>query len=312
MKNLTHHLLLIILTTLSCADASYDTPSTNTFTEKSNTTTIFKLTTNIQCQNPCQFEIEHNLNDISKIEYFAESWKLGSSFNPHNNFAISYHFNTLGRRLITAIAYNHNSQEISRYSNWIQITNHSTNHSTSPNLQNTNSIQIDVPYFYQYDNLYYPNSTCQNTSIAMVLKYYNWSGIPDHITSTYGKNYTQSPAGLADVFNTLSRHHSLNVTLTPNTNGTLSQLKQQLDKGLPIIIHGYFTRSGHVVVITGYDQHGYWVNDPAGVWSQTFMGGYTSNPNGKSTYYKRQPFEDAISSNGHSFLPLWFHTPTPN
>lgn len=299
----------------NCSDITYDDNNyieDDINLEKSSTVTKnFKISSNIHCQNPCQFYVEHNFTNIMTVEYYAESWKLGTSTNSLQNFAISYQFNTLGRRLITAIAYDANNNEIIRHSNWFQIYEETTSQPINENVENNSNSMIgqalDIPYFYQYNNLYYPSATCQNTSIAMVLKNYGWLGIPDNITSVYGKNYTQSPAGLADVFNTISNQKGLSKKILPITNGTIQGLKQELDKGQPVIIHGYFTRAGHVVVVVGYDQNGYWVNDPAGVWVQTFMGGYGYNSAGKATYYKKQPFETAVATDGSSFLPLWYH-----
>jgi len=300
----------------NCSDIAYDdvnyTFDDPNLEKSSIENRYFKLSSNLHCKNPCQIYVEHSLTNLVSVEYFADNWKLGTIYNIDENFAISYQFNTLGRRLIKAIAYDSNGLEIARHSNWFQIYKDDISKEIDyPEESNStlsiNNSFLDVPYFYQYNNLYYPSATCQNTSIAMVLKNYGWSGKPDNITAVYGKNYTQSPAGLADVFNTLSSREGLSKKIIPITNGTLSGLKQELDKGQPVIIHGYFTRAGHVVVVVGYDADGYWVNDPAGVWVQTFMGGYGYNSAGKATYYKKQTFEAAVASDGYSYLPLWYH-----
>ena len=169
----------------------------------------------------------------------------------------------------------------------------------------------DVPYFYQYNNSLYPGASCQNTSVAMVLAWLGWSGVPDTITQAFGKNLAQSPAGLAQVFNHYAQSLGTGASLTPHTNGTLAGLQDLLSAGLPTIVHGYFSASGHVVVATGYDGVHYTVHDPAGVWSQTFKGGYPyggGSTAGKGVKYTKAAFEQAIAtSNGSSFLPLWYH-----
>lgn len=179
------------------------------------------------------------------------------------------------------------------------------NTSNSNNHINKN-IPLDIPYFNQYDNQISPSATCQNTSIAMVLKYYGWSGYPDLITSEWGRHYAQAPVGLSQLITRYGSH--LRIKSIPHTNANVDLLKSILDKGYPVIIHGYFTRSGHVVVVTGYNSNGYYVNDPAGEWNQTFMGSYNGSYNGKNVFYNKRSFEAAIStSDGYSYLPIWLH-----
>ncbi len=40
------------------------------------------------------------------------------------------------------------------------------------------------------------------------------------------------------------------------------------------MIHGYFTDFGHIVVLAGYDEHGFLVHDPYGEW---YSWGYDPN-----------------------------------
>ena len=170
---------------------------------------------------------------------------------------------------------------------------------------------LNVPYFYQYNNSLSPGASCQNTSIAMVLKYYGWSGTPDTITSAWGKNHAQSPAGLAQVFNSYAKNAGIKQRIQHHTNGTIGGLKSLLAQGKPVIIHGYFTGFGHVLVVTGYKNGKYIVNDPAGKWNQSFKGGYPygggSNA-GKGISYGAAAFEQAVATlNGSGFAPMWYH-----
>ena len=169
-----------------------------------------------------------------------------------------------------------------------------------------------VPYFYQYDNSLSPGASCQNTSVAMVLRYAGWSGDPDTITARFGKDLAQSPAGLVQVFNTLASEAGLDARLTAHTDGTVSGFRALLAQGRPVIVNGYFTGFGHVVVTLAYEGGQYVVNDPAGRWSQTFKGGYPYGWNstaGKAIRYSAGPYEDAISlnSSGTGSLPLWYY-----
>ena len=166
-----------------------------------------------------------------------------------------------------------------------------------------------VPYFYQYDNLLHPGSSCQNTSIAMVLSYLGWEGVPDDITSEWGKDYAQSPGNLNYLFNTLSNEHWLGGALWTTTEGSLEEFRSAASQDNIIIVHGYFTGYGHVLVVTGFDGENYRVNDPAGQWNLEFRGGYgQERSDGRDIMYPKEAFESAIStSDGVHFLPLWYH-----
>ncbi|MER3477312.1 MAG: hypothetical protein C4287_13440 [Leptolyngbya sp. ERB_1_2] len=53
---------------------------------------------------------------------------------------------------------------------------------------------------------------------------------------------------------------------------SFEQIKEWLIQGNPAIVHGYFTPSGHIICIIGYNEKGFVVNDPYG----ELM--YSSNP----------------------------------
>ena len=167
-----------------------------------------------------------------------------------------------------------------------------------------------VPYFFQYSNRLYPGSSCQNTSVAMVLAHLGWDGVPDDITSSWGKDYAQSPHNLSSMFNTIASSEGLSGRLVTDTNGSLGEFRSLASRGEVLIVHGYFTGYGHVLVVTGFDGTDYIVNDPAGVWRGTFKGGYgwSGATDGHAIRYNKNSFELAIgTSDGYSLLPLWYH-----
>ena len=88
-----------------------------------------------------------------------------------------------------------------------------------------------VPYFYQYDNALHPGSSCQNTSVAMVLAHIGWRGQPDDITRAWGKDYAQSPVNLGRLFNQIAREHNLDGRLETRTNGSLEAFRQAAAAG---------------------------------------------------------------------------------
>jgi hypothetical protein len=167
-----------------------------------------------------------------------------------------------------------------------------------------------VPYFYQYNNSINPGGSCQNTSIAMLIKFYGGTTeYPDAISSYYGTSQAQTVSGLETVFNSEAQYFGLNVRDIGHTDGTFADIQTLLAAGKPVIVHGYFTNYGHVMVITGYTGTSYICNDPAGRWSQQYgYGGYCqcNSTEGKDIYYSKAAFEDAIGPNG----TIWYHEMT--
>ena len=84
-----------------------------------------------------------------------------------------------------------------------------------------------------------------------------------------------------------------------------SKGRSLLAQGKPVITHGYFTGYGHVVVVTGFTGS-YTVNDPAGVWSQNFQGGYPRGvPMAVRVSAEAAAFEAVRTSDGAS-PALWY------
>ncbi|MCX7943029.1 MAG: C39 family peptidase [Deltaproteobacteria bacterium] len=249
-------------------------------------------------KNPVEFKIKATSN-IKKVIYDADGYLFGSSDDPASGFYYKYNFTKFGSRVINANGYDgtgNNARLIAKTSIHIVV------------LEDL----PDVPYFCQYKNSLYPSSTCQNTSIAMLLKYYGWNGKPDDITNEFGKDYAQSPSGLAEVFNILAKRSGIPKRLIPHENGTVQDVKNLLSKGLPVIVHGYFTSYGHVLVILGYRGGKYIVNDPAGKWSEIFKGGYDEycdlSNYGPKIEYSATAFEKAIATwDGFTPAPVWYH-----
>ena len=181
-------------------------------------------------------------------------------------------------------------------------TSYNTIQSIEP--QNTQSVENkDIPYYNQYDNVNYGWATCQNTSIAMVLSYYERTIHPDTIFAKWGKDIAQSPSGLNRVY----RDYSTKSNIRTYTDASPEILRDFLNRGFTAIVHGYFTQYGHVIVVKSFDGQYYYVNDPAGEWKGCFKCGYGGSYNGL-TRYSKQAFENAVfTSDGYSYLPGWIH-----
>jgi len=143
---------------------------------------------------------------------------------------------------------------------------------------------LNVPFFPQTDNRHNPNGACNVTSIAMVLWFLGIRG-------------DGSQPQLEDQFyswmikNGLSRHKPIDlVRLVRSKNkrdeftikGSINKIKAHIDRGFPVVVHGFFTRSGHIIEIHGYDKNGFICHDPYG----DYKDGYSSNVfNGSNVHY---------------------------
>jgi len=164
-----------------------------------------------------------------------------------------------------------------------------------------------VPYFYQYNNYINPGGSCQNTSIAMLLKFYGATTVtPDDISDIYGTSQAQSVSGFNTVCNAVAQDYNLGSGCVSTSTGSFQGLRNLLAQGKPVVVHGYFTNYGHVMIVTGYTSTTYICNDPAGRWSQQYQyGGYCqcSSTEGKQIQYSKSAFEQAIGPDN----TLWYH-----
>ena len=82
--------------------------------------------------------------------------------------------------------------------------------------------------------------------------------------------------------------------------GTIQMAKDNLDSGNPVITAGYFTDSGHIVALRGYDEGGFFVNDPYGEW---FADGYRNLGQGENLHYSYKLIRETCEIDGY----LWLH-----
>jgi len=244
---------------------------------------------------------------VRRVRYSADGWTIGTSSDAANDFALRHTFSQTGRRVLVVEGLDDGDRVVARAERPIVVT------AADDTTDGDAPVVSPLPYFYQYANRLHPGASCQNTSIAMVLGAFGWRGVPDDITARHGKDRAQSPAGLAAVFNEEAARAGIAARLTARTSGTIAQLRALLAAGRPVIVHGYFTGFGHVLVARAFDGDGYIVNDPAGTWSERFGGGYPHGWEpvaGRGIRYPRAAFERAIASfDGVSIADgsLWFH-----
>jgi len=163
-----------------------------------------------------------------------------------------------------------------------------------------------VPYYDQYDNYAYGGSTCNLTSIAMVLDYYkitkpgintgSYSRTPDYLLSVEG-GPVYSASGIDAVFNDMAVAKGSAIRSYTKL-GTKYDLRNELATGRPVIVQGWYTSSGHVMVVMGFDGTYYTANDPAGKWNGSMYGTFSpyntvSTKYGKGVKYAASNFDYA-------------------
>lgn len=194
------------------------------------------------------------------------------------------------------------------------IANVTTNTQASSTTPLHYPISKQLPYYSQLENQNKPASTCRVTSLAMVTDFFGITQpsdavrVPDQLYQCYG--LLQDVPVLSGAFNQLALEAGSTARATGLTNGTFAQLQEHVSKGLPAIVHGWFTPSGHILVVTGYDGDYYTVHDPYGKWDLTKFGGYDTSVSGKNIRYPKAEFEHAINDNGTGD-DLWLHLFAP-
>ncbi len=83
-------------------------------------------------------------------------------------------------------------------------------------------------------------------------------------------------------------------------DGTTEQAQAHLASGNPCVIHGYFTDSGHIVTLVGFDDDGFLVHDPYG---EYFRRGYDNSVSGCNLHYSYGMIRRLCMDDGY----LWLH-----
>lgn len=163
-------------------------------------------------------------------------------------------------------------------------------------------IILPVPHRSQLDNVNHPTGTCNLTCAAMVLLS---QGIKPR------KPAIQFEDELFEYVydRKLSRHSPEDIAKVIRAYGckdrfvwdtTLQEVKQWIYDGFPVILHGMFTRSGHIVVGRGCDENGLFVNDPYGEYHRT---GYDTTASGECLHYSNGLIADTCNYDGQ----FWVH-----
>lgn len=164
---------------------------------------------------------------------------------------------------------------------------------------------LGVPYLSQLDNQKNPYGSCNVTSVAMCLRFLfpdrNFGCPPGQQLEDHLQNLLESKGrSRHDPYDLqwLIRYFNIPDDFQPDARW--SDAKKHLDSGRPVIAHGYFTDSGHIIVIRGYELNYWLVNDPYGEW---FSAGYNTAKRGENLRYSDQMMRRCCGVNGD----LWLH-----
>jgi len=128
------------------------------------------------------------------------------------------------------------------------------------------TVKLVVPYFDQLDNSQEPYGTCNVTSAAMCLSHQGATRrhpeyrFPDELNRYCDKHGLDRH--FPETLVTIIAAYGCKDEFT--SVGTFNQLKRHLIQGKPAIVHGWFTASGHIIAVTGFNKSGFFVNDPYG------------------------------------------------
>ena len=131
------------------------------------------------------------------------------------------------------------------------------------------SKSLPVPAYSQLDNLNKPHQTCSYTSLAMVLEYFDKDS--HKLDALDGGQLEDEMSRYAEDVMGLQRGNPSHMELLINEvygpivgikahfdpYGSRAKIKGAIDSGSPCVLHGYFTPSGHVLVVIGYDDEAY-------------------------------------------------------
>lgn len=166
-----------------------------------------------------------------------------------------------------------------------------------------NTVNLDIPYFSQLDNVNNPHGSCNVTSLAMCMAYLGHSSLNSSGEQLEDELYCycsnkglsrHSPTDLAQVVQAYGYKDDF------QPDAKWGDVKRWLADGKPIVIHGWFSRSGHIIVIKGYNDKGWIVNDPYGEW---YEWGYDTSVSGKNLTYTYGMMREICGSDGD----LWIH-----
>jgi uncharacterized protein YvpB len=164
-----------------------------------------------------------------------------------------------------------------------------------------NNVELNVPYFSQRDNPRFDWSTCNVTSIAMVLYYYGlrskWGGqLEDELLQWCFDYAGQGSQTDHSVLSALIQAYGFKTSFSTTRNW--ADVRSELLNRRPVVLAGDFTASGHILTLIGYNSQGYIVQDP---WGDALTG--YSDTEGRKLMYPYSYVNQVAGPDGN----VWAH-----
>jgi hypothetical protein len=165
------------------------------------------------------------------------------------------------------------------------------------------SKMLNIPYKSQMDNAINPTGACNVTCFAMVFAYFQvrrWS--TGQLEDELYRYMDRQGLSRHDPLDLVQMARDYGVISSFTTRASLYDIRKAIAEGRPCIVHGYFTSFGHIIVIRGYNQNGFYVNDPYGEWTPY---GYRQGVNGAKLFYSNSLIQGKCSPEGSNYI--WLH-----
>lgn len=188
--------------------------------------------------------------------------------------------------------------ELMERTTWYAFKGHVT-------IEQDGAVNLDIPHHSQLNNVNRPFGTCNVTSVAMCLNFYgikpksNGVQLEDELFELVARKGWDRHVHdhLTKVF------ECYGVKSRFDTEVSWEKVKAHLASGNPVIVSGQFTKSGHIIVLRGFDEKGFFVNDPYG---EYFASGYDRNKSGENLHYSYE-LMNRVSYGGSK--TTWAHLP---
>ncbi|MEO0840123.1 MAG: C39 family peptidase [Cyanobacteria bacterium J06643_5] len=166
-------------------------------------------------------------------------------------------------------------------------------------------VNLPVPHLSQLDNKFQPAKTCNVTCVAMCLSYFgihpkNSNQQLEDELFKFVENKGWNKYLHDDLRRLFIEYGVFNVF---KMEATWDEVKLHLANKKPVIISGKFTPPGHIIVLRGYDEKGFWVNDPYG---EFFHSGYRTDLTGENLHYSYKLVKSKSYSGSDK---TWAHFP---